>query len=96
VRHARVAGVRRAQSEALIDYLNHHLRDRDLTIAKVALAHNISERYAYLLLARQGITFGDSVRTHRLAGAAQSLRDHSDTTIGRIAINGHSPTQKEN
>lgn len=69
----------------IVDYLNHHLRDRDLTIAKVARAHNISERYTYLLLARQGITFGEWIRNHRLAGAAQSLRDHPDTSIGRIA-----------
>lgn len=77
----------------VIDYLNNHLCDRDLSIATVARAHNISERYTYLLLARQGITFGDWVRTQRLAGAAQSLREHADTPIGRIADHWAFPDQ---
>jgi hypothetical protein len=39
----------------------------------VAHEHGISERYAYLILSRSGITLADWVRTHRLAGAAREL-----------------------
>lgn len=77
----------------IVDYLNRHLRDRELCIAKVARVHNISERYAYLLLQRQGIVFGEWVRAHRLAGAAQSLREHPDITVGRIADQWAFPDQ---
>lgn len=77
----------------VLNYLNEHLRDRDLTVAKIAQAHNISERYAYLLLARQDITFGDWVRSRRLAGAAQSLRDQPEAAIGQIADRWAFPDQ---
>lgn len=57
----------------LIQYLKMHIRDPDLTIGRLAREHGISERYAYLILARQGISPGDWVRTQRLAGAARDL-----------------------
>ncbi len=50
-----------------------NLRDPDLTMERVAREHGISQRYAYLILARLGISPGDWVRTERLAGAARDL-----------------------
>lgn len=91
--HAATDAIGATMDIQIVDYLNHHLRDRELSITKVARAHNISERYTYLLLQRQGIIFGEWVRAHRLAGAAQSLRDHPDTPIGRISDQWAFPDQ---
>jgi AraC-like DNA-binding protein len=63
-----------------------HLTDPDLSIAMVAHEHGISERYAYLILSRSGITLADWVRTHRLAGAARELiRTADGEETGTIA-----------
>jgi AraC-like DNA-binding protein len=47
----------------------------------------ISERYAYLILSRSGITLADWVRTQRLAGAARELTRAADReeTIADVA-----------
>jgi AraC-like DNA-binding protein len=56
------------------EYVKMHLTDPDLTIAAVAREHGISERYAYLVLAKAGINLAEWVRAQRLAGAADELR----------------------
>ncbi len=61
-----------------------HIRDRDLTIDRIAREHGIPERYAYLILARQGITLGDWIRTQRLEGAAYDLT-RTDTAAPSIS-----------
>ena len=54
----------------------------------------VTERYAYLILSRSGITLADWLRTQRLAGAA---RDLANTThpqaIGAIAYSWGFPDQ---
>ncbi len=67
------------------EYLRTHLRDRDLNIARLATAHGVSERYAYLVLAQRGISLGDWLRSERLSGAAKELLDAPGTTIADIA-----------
>ncbi|WP_288049368.1 AraC family transcriptional regulator [Nocardia sp.] len=57
----------------LIEYLKMHLRDPELSVARLAREHGISERYVYTILARNGITFADWVRAQRLHGAAADL-----------------------
>jgi AraC-like DNA-binding protein len=76
----------------MLEYLKMHLRDPDLNISRVAREHGISERYAYLILSRSGITLADWLRTQRLAGAA---RDLADTTHpqGTIAYSWGFPDQ---
>lgn len=59
----------------MITYLKMHLREPDLTMARLAREHGISERYAYLILARQGVQLADWIRAERLAGAAEDLKD---------------------
>jgi AraC-like DNA-binding protein len=59
----------------LLHYIKMHVRDHDLTIERIARDHGISERYAYLILARQGIALGDWIRTQRLEGAARDLTE---------------------
>jgi AraC-like DNA-binding protein len=56
-----------------MDYLRSNVADPDLSVARIARRHNISERYAYLILSRFGITFSDWVREQRLTGAAADL-----------------------
>jgi AraC-like DNA-binding protein len=79
----------------MVEYLKMHLRDPDLNIARVAHEHGISERYAYLILSRSGITLADWLRTQRLAGAARDLANttHPHDTIGAIAYSWGFPDQ---
>jgi hypothetical protein len=42
----------------MIEYVKMHLREPDLNIARVAREHGISERYAYLILSKSGISLG--------------------------------------
>lgn len=79
----------------LLHYIKMHVRDRDLTIERIAREHSISERYAYLILARQGITLGDWIRTQRLEGAAHDLAvtDVAATSIAEIARGWGFPDQ---
>jgi AraC-like DNA-binding protein len=58
----------------MVEYVKMHLTDQDLTIGTVATVHGISERYAYLVLAKSGINLAEWVRTQRLVGAAEELR----------------------
>lgn len=58
----------------MVEYVKMHLTDPDLTIGAVAAVHGISERYAYLVLAKAGINLAEWVRTRRLDGAAEELR----------------------
>lgn len=76
-------------------YVKMHIRDSDLSIARVAREHGISERYAYLILARQGLTFGDWVRAQRLEGAAQDLTrgDIPPPSVAEVAANWGFPDQ---
>lgn len=71
----------------MIEFVKMHVTDPDLSIAMVAHEHGISERYAYLILSRSGITLADWVRTQRLAGAARELTRVADReeTIADVA-----------
>jgi AraC-like DNA-binding protein len=79
----------------MIEYLKMHLRDPDLNISRLARQHGISERYAYLILSRSGITLADWLRTQRLAGAARDLATttHPHDTIAAIAYSWGFPDQ---
>lgn len=67
------------------DFLRNHLREPDLNIARVAAAHDVSERYAYLVLAQRGISLGDWLRAERVRGAARALVETPGATISTIA-----------
>jgi len=79
----------------MIEYLKMHLRDPDLNMARLAKEHGISERYAYLILSKHGITLGDWVRSQRLEGAARELirDDGAKRTIAEIAYSWGFPDQ---
>jgi AraC-like DNA-binding protein len=57
----------------ILDHMRAHLADPDLSPASVARAHHISVRYLYAILARQGVGFGEWVRTHRLDACRREL-----------------------
>lgn len=71
----------------MVEYVRVHLVERDLTIGEVAQVHGVSERYAYVILQRAGISLADRARVRRLAGAAAELRRVHDrhVTVSEIA-----------
>jgi AraC-like DNA-binding protein len=72
----------------LMSHLELHFADPGLSVGAVAHAHGISERYVQLLLSRRGTTFGEWIRTRRLAAAAEYLADPTKRfiTISAIAL----------
>ncbi|MFJ2101434.1 helix-turn-helix domain-containing protein [Streptomyces anulatus] len=72
----------------LMSYMREHLRDRDLSAARIASVHGISVRHLYAILARSDITLGDWIRSRRLEGcrrelAAPDARYRTIAAIGR-------------
>lgn len=73
---------------ALRRAIHERLREQGLTVATVAGAVGISERYVHKLFERSGTTFSDYVMQQRLDGAAADLRDPAmpGREIGAIAF----------
>ena len=73
---------------ALRRAIHDQLRKRGLTVAAVATAVGISERYVHKLLERSGTTFSDYVIDRRLDGAATDLKNPAMARreIGAIAF----------
>lgn len=58
----------------------------DLCAERIALAHYISERHLYRVLAESGISLAEWIRTHRLKAFRQALAKTTiTTTIAAIA-----------
>lgn len=73
---------------ALKQAIHDRLREPGLSVADVADAVGISQRYVHKLLARSGSTFTDVVIAQRLDGAAADMRNPAlaATAIGAIAF----------
>ncbi|MEU3353057.1 AraC family transcriptional regulator [Streptomyces sp. NPDC037389] len=54
-------------------YIRAHLREHDLSAARIAAEHNISVRRLYTLLSHSGISLGDWIRSHRLDDRFQGV-----------------------
>jgi AraC-like DNA-binding protein len=54
-------------------YLRLHLGDSDLSAARLAAEHHISERQLYRILSRAGVSLGEWVRTQRLEQCRRDL-----------------------
>jgi AraC-like DNA-binding protein len=65
------------------EYLRIHLAERDLTAARIAAVHGISERHLSTVLARCGIALRPWLREQRLAAAAEMLAGASG---GRLTV----------
>lgn len=55
------------------DYLHANWREHDLTAERLAVAHHISTRQLYRVLAAQGISLGDWLRERRLEASRDEL-----------------------
>lgn len=65
----------------ILEYARNHLHDPDLCAEQIAAAHYISVRYLYKVLAEQGISLADWIRTHRLEACRQELALARPATI---------------
>ncbi|MFE4973319.1 helix-turn-helix domain-containing protein [Kitasatospora sp. NPDC056651] len=59
----------------ILRYMRSHLRDHDLSAARIAAEHGISVRHLYAVLARSGITPGSWIRSNRLEECRRELAD---------------------
>lgn len=70
----------------ILEYARKHLNDPDLCAERIAVAHYISERHLYRVLAEGDISLADWIRTHRLKACRQALAETTTTTtIAAIA-----------
>jgi AraC-like DNA-binding protein len=69
----------------LLSYLNHRLKEPNLSAQLVAHAFGISERHVYRLFAERGATFGTYLRDRRLAGTANELMSKQNMLVSDIA-----------
>ena len=69
------------------EYIELHLRERDLGPERIAKAHFISTRYVHKLFQPDGTTVSAWIRTRRLEGARRDLSDPelADQTIAALA-----------
>lgn len=76
-----------ALAERVLAYVRHHLRDHDLTPAKIAAGNAISLRELYRIYERRGISLERSITEQRLLGARDDLSGPrgKNTTIATIA-----------
>lgn len=88
VRAAESAGFVDATMLALRRAVHDRIRKPNLSVAEIAAAVGISERYVHKLFERAGRTFTSYVMECRLDGAARDLRDAAmaSTNIGSIAF----------
>lgn len=57
----------------IMGYVQLHLQDPDLDAGRIAAEHHISVRQLYRILAAEGVSLGDWIRTRRLEGARRDL-----------------------
>ena len=59
----------------ILEYARGHLPEAELNAGQIAVAHHISVRHLYNILARGGISLGDWIRTQRLERCHEDLSD---------------------
>jgi AraC-like DNA-binding protein len=57
----------------IMEYVQLHLQEPDLGASRIAAEHHISVRQLYRILAAEGVSLGDWIRTRRLEGARSDL-----------------------
>jgi AraC-like DNA-binding protein len=57
----------------IMEYVQLHLQEPDLGAGRIAAEHHISVRQLYRILAAEGLSLGDWIRTRRLEGARRDL-----------------------
>lgn len=71
--------------QRILDFIERHLTDPELSPAKACEALRISRSYLFKLLADGGNTFASYVREARLQGCRQALLRHADRPVSQIA-----------
>jgi AraC-like DNA-binding protein len=76
-----------AHVQKLLDYIEQHITESDLSVAKVAAGCKISPRYLHYLLKQTNSTFREHVQERRLQQANKWLKDpkYNQFTISEIA-----------
>lgn len=72
--------------EQVVEWIETHLRDPDLTPARIAAANHISVSYLHRVFRRTGATVGEHVLARRVEGVRRELltaRDESLAAVGR-------------
>ncbi|MFB7288686.1 helix-turn-helix transcriptional regulator [Actinacidiphila glaucinigra] len=67
----------------MLAYVRQHLGENDLSAARIAAAHHISERHLYQVLSREGIALRAWIRTQRLERCRHEL---ASACCGRFSI----------
>lgn len=57
----------------IMEYVQLHVQEPDLDAGRIAAEHHISVRQLYRILAAEGVSLGDWIRTRRLEGARRDL-----------------------
>jgi len=70
----------------IMAYLRDHLAENDLSAARIARQHNISQRTLYALFARSGISLADWLRTERLEACRRELAQPTAATATIASI----------
>ena len=68
--------------ERVVCFIDLNLADPELDAATVARAHDISLRYLYVVLAQQGVSLGDYIRSNRIGRAKRMLADPALAGVG--------------
>ena len=69
----RTESLRGSLALRVLEYLRAHLGEPQLGAAQVAAEHHVSIRHLYTVLAENGISLGDWIRTHRLEACRTDL-----------------------
>jgi AraC-like DNA-binding protein len=67
--------LQRTLEPRILEYMQNHLAECDLTAARIAAEHNVSVRQLYKILGRSGITPADWIRARRLEECRSDLRN---------------------
>jgi AraC-like DNA-binding protein len=67
--------LQRTLEPRIVEYMQTHLAESDLTATRIAAQHNVSVRQLYKILGRSGITPADWIRARRLEESRNDLRN---------------------
>ncbi|WAJ44297.1 helix-turn-helix domain-containing protein [Mycobacterium sp. Aquia_216] len=70
----------------IVEYLRAHLREPDLSAARVAAEHHISVRQLYKVLAAVDVTLGDWIRSERLEGCRRDIAQLGEHTASIASV----------
>ncbi len=79
-------GARQAMYESILNYINTHIADPEISPVKAAAFFRVSPRYVHKLLEHGGKSFGRIVLERRLERCAKELASLSGASVSEIAL----------